>query len=142
MAERQHPGNVWQPCQPEPLASFPLRSFALGHYITLTGTPHTRRAFTGSGLNGTLPSSMGNMVSLTTMCAGPLSRKHYTCIPPAGAQTVRAKVCGRVRSYLDMNQLTGTIPATIGNLINLTFMCAGPQQPAAAGPLHPCEQPT
>ena len=43
-------------------------------------------------------------------------------------------VCAPVRSYLNHNQLSGTIPATLGNMTSLQFLCAACQPPTSQRP--------
>jgi len=57
--------------------------------ITVTGTTVTEINLNVNNLNGSIPSSIGNLVNLKNL-------------------------------YLSLNQLSGSIPSSIGNLVNIT----------------------
>ena len=77
----------------------------------------------GNQLSGTIPSSFGNLANLQSVCAGPPLR----VVPAHATEKVSAfSRPGMVpRRWLVNNQLSGTIPSSFGNLINLETLCAG-----------------
>ena len=76
-------------------------------------------------LNGTMPSSIGNLTQLNMLCARTRIRAYH-----GRTASVRWFVSGCVsrkrlqRRYLNNNQLNGTIPNSIGQLTGLQYLCA------------------
>jgi hypothetical protein len=79
------------------------------------------RVLDRNGLMGTVPTELGNMEALGTMC---VRRPH-----PSRADTVPSPGCGLSAAVgwgcrdLWLNGLTGTLPTELGTLIALTYLC-------------------
>jgi Leucine-rich repeat (LRR) protein len=80
--------------------------------ITVTGTRVTGLYLDDNNLIGTIPSSIGNLVKLTSIDLG--FNQLSGSIPSSIGNLVNLQYL-----YLHFNQLIGSIPSSIGNLVNL-----------------------
>lgn len=81
--------------------------------ITVTDSTITSIKLSDNNLNGTLPDSLGNLISLDTLDLS--SNKLVGPIPPGLGKLSRLRLLN-----LSFNQLTGSIPRELGNLSSLT----------------------
>ena len=88
--------------------------------VSVSGTPQrvTGIRLGGRGLNGTIPTQLGNLSSLTTLH---LEFNELAGTIPAGL----GNLANLEVMDLGANQLTGPIPAQLGNLANLTAIWFG-----------------
>ncbi len=86
-----------------------------------------RRLLSNNQLSGTLPASLGNLTALWRLCdhREQLARKASGC---GFALWTEAGVV--LRRGLDSNQLSGTLPASLGSLTALESLCVHGKQPA------------
>ena len=83
--------------------------------MTCTNGSVSRLSFWTNGLNGTIPSELGNLSNLTNLHLG--SNSLTGTIPSElGNLTKLAQI------FLFSNSLTGGIPSELGNLANLTYL--------------------
>ena len=75
----------------------------------------TRLDLVGNGLNGTLPSELGNLANLTYLRLG--ANRLRGSIPSSLGNLASLEYL-----YLQANQLSGTIPSELGNLTNLRYL--------------------
>ena len=99
--------------------------------ITCDGgnTTVIRIGLLNNGLNGTIPTELGNLTNLTELW---LAQNQLTGNIP----TELGNLTNLTSLYLIINQLSGSIPTELGNLTNLTSLSLGVNQLTGLSLIH------
>jgi hypothetical protein len=84
--------------------------------IKVTGSRVTEINLGGENMNGSIPSSIGDLDALTRL---------YIDQNPGLSGSIPSSIgnlVNLIQLFLDRNQLTGNIPSSVGNLVNLRYL--------------------
>lgn len=104
--------------------------------IARTLTKSTHRDLSYNALNGSIPSTFGYLTKLTTLyvpsSSSSSSSIESTAINPkklSSTNYTNPSQSIRVCRWLHNNQLTGSIPSSVGNLVQLNYLYEATKQP-------------
>jgi len=101
---------------------------------------HTHRLLGSNALSGTLPTSIGFLVNLQTLYVGPRSPACALSPSPIHRRVSLKLLAPLTHSINDRdlhsNQLSGTLPSSLGNCVNLATLYDGCHHPNNRRCLH------